>query len=570
MILTKSEQKLGFEHCDLEGNRPIKNFRYLLYAGGAAANQNSVDRLIAAGSLGAPRPARQRLVSLFHGHFERQFKINSRKTIKGDIYSLRQLYIECDKLGVDLNVGNVSSYYESYSLDRWQQVLQGVCTVSAETAYTQDRDMLAVINAALEIPAGVVKSAFDYSELRRRGLTGGMKVDKSSSSEGFQFGADLLDVIDSLSVGACFGELPVVIGFSDGTKYDYWGAFRTPDQLKEKAASQSLEGRSPGYVRRLARDRAKRYKLINSYTRASFLNIRVHAEFNLFLAQTGLNVSTAFGLPYEDYRCTTIDGGCRIEAYKPRKESDVEVFAYSEYKDHFLKYLRWLREVYPEGCDYLFPFRSKEGARAEDYKQSTFKKFMSRAGRKCLSAESVRKIRVNWMLRETHDPKFVAIDAQHAMRTLLETYSTPSQEIAYGEWSAFFAKRKSSRLAVLDGECTPRSASPLVDSPVKPDCMNPAGCLFCDNYHGRKSLDYIWSLATYRYLKFSEFKLIPINRDIVGSPQKMVVDRIDEIMAAFSNQDEQCRAWMEEAELRILEHNFHGNYRGLIEVRFDG
>ncbi|MBC3421866.1 MULTISPECIES: site-specific integrase [Pseudomonas] len=570
MILTKSEQELGFEHCDLTGNRPMTSFRYLLYVGGAAANQNSMNRLLAAGDLGFPRLERLHLVSLFHGYIERQFRDKVRGTIFDDVYCLRQLYVEYDRLGVDLSVDNIVRCFESYSQGRWEQVLKGVCSISAETAYTQDKSILSSINGALELPPGIVRSAFDYSELRRRGLLGRLKVDKSSSSEGFQFGADLLDVIESFSAESCFGELPLAVNFSDGGSYECWGVLHNPARRKNKAQGRKESARCPNAVRRLEREREKRRVAGDIRSRADIVNLRVHAEFNLFLSQTGFNVSTAYNLPYEDYRCTTIEGGCRIEAYKPRKQSDVEIIVYAEYKDHFLKYLRFLREVYPNGPKYLFPFRSREGKRAGKYRQGTFSKFMKSAQRKCLAANSLRKTRVNWMLRETHDPDFVASEAQHSKRTLVEVYSAPSQEIAFGEWSNFFSKRKLSRESVLDGECTPRSAEPLEGSPIAPDCLNPTGCLFCVYYQGKKSLDYIWSLVTFRYLKYSEFKLIPINMDIISSPQKVVVDRIDKIIEAFSSQDEQCKAWKEEAEFRMLERNFHESYRGLIEVRFNG
>lgn len=568
MIRTKSEFELGFEHCDLKSNKPLQNMRYLLYLGGAESNQCSVERKIAAGGLGEARLGRQQLVSMFHCYFEGQFKLNARRTIYNYVRALRALYAEYDRLGVDLSLENIVECYESYSRMRWEQVLRGSFHGSADNAYTLDLDMQKAIKGALELHPGSLKSAFEYPELRRRGLLRKPKVDKSSLSEGFQFGADMMDIIDALSVTACFGELPIAIKFSDGSTYDYWGGLYTPEQHLIRSKTR-VATKCPRAKKRTEKATEKRRVSGDAKTRALVVSMRVHAEFNFFLSQTGLNVSVAYNLPYEDYRCTTIEGGCRIVAYKPRKQSDVEIFVYAEYKNHFLNYLRFLKEVYPDGCEYLFPLQTKGAKRVEEYVQVTFAKFMKRAGRVCLTADSLRKKRVNWLLRETHNPSFVASDAQHTKRTLLEQYSAPSQEIAFSEWADFFSKRKLSRDAVLEGQCIPVSAVPIASDVVTPDCMNPTGCLFCIYYQGVKTLDYIWSLATFRFLKYSEFMLIPINRDLAGSPQKAVVDRIDLIMDAFSRQDDACWEWKKEAELRILERNFHPNYRGLIEVRFN-
>lgn len=563
VVRSKSESELGFEHCDEQGNTPLTNLRYLLYVGGAKSNLRSVDKLIDTGRLGVPQISRVQLVSIFHTFFERRFQSFSRTSIAGEVFSLRRFYTDCDRLGINLTLNNVCDCYERFSLELWDSVLTGKCAVSATTAYELDGQVLNVIQGALELPAGVLISSFKYAELRRRGFIKAFKIDKSDLDEGFQFGADLLDVIDSFSLDSCLGELPLQLKFANGKIYEYWGNLRHPDKLRGK------ENRSAFNVERTHEAREKKRESGTVKSRARLIDIRIHAEFALFVAQTGFNVSIAYKLPFEDYRCTTIDGGYQVKAYKPRRGSKVEFYIYSEYREHFIEYLRFLREAFPDGCEYLFPFSIKGDKRAMAYRQTLFVDLMKSAGKKCLALKPLREKRINWLLRETHDLDFVAADAQHKVKTTVYSYSKPSFHIASQELSAFHASRRLSRPSILDGGCSPDEPEPIQGSPVSPDCVNPTGCLFCKYYQGVRSFDYIWSLMTFRYLKISELNLIPLNREIEGSPQEAVLERLEAVIKEFSSLDDECRAWRDEAEIRMQERNFHDNYRALIEVRFN-
>lgn len=90
-------------------------------------------------------------------------------------------------------------------------------------------------------------------------------------------------------------------------------------------------------------------------SRAKLLDIRVHAEFALFVSQTGMNVSLAYGLPFEDYRFIPYEGGYRVVAYKPRSGRAVEFFVFSEYKKYFMLIFVFLRKHFQMGAIICFP-----------------------------------------------------------------------------------------------------------------------------------------------------------------------------------------------------------------------
>lgn len=69
-------------------------------------------------------------------------------------------------------------------------------------------------------------------------------------------------------------------------------------------------------------------------TRSPLINLRIDAEFNFFVAQTGMNASDAYDLPMADYRYSSWEGDYRVSAYKDRRKGDVE-FLYTKNIEKF-------------------------------------------------------------------------------------------------------------------------------------------------------------------------------------------------------------------------------------------
>ncbi|WJD60667.1 hypothetical protein [Pseudomonas kurunegalensis] len=558
------EFDLGFEHCVGDRFTAPPSLRALLYCGGSAAHGFTVEKQISSGLLGALKPSRLELVRLLHGYIVRRLDNGySEWTTKRDITAFKVLYSHYDALGVDITVGNVCELYEKYSYDKAYDIDINNRKEGTYSAYTVDRILVRVIESMLELSPRSLKSSFNYTSLKRRGLIARAKNDTGSINAGFQYGADLLDVIDSLSYEACFGELPLQVSFTDGAVIEHWARMKTPDKLL------GPEGRDPYNVKGQASRREENRLHGTVRTRSPLINLRIDAEFNFFVAQTGMNASDAYDLPMADYRYSSWEGDYRVSAYKDRRKGDVEFFIYKEYREIFDEYLAFIRRLYPDGCEYLFPFiKTNSKKRADAYSQARMKKLFSSVDKKCINLRSLRNRRVNWMLRETHDPVLSALMAQHTTTTMFRSYVAPNHSIATREFSGFFAHEKTVRDSVAKGRCTSEiKVVAVTDSaPIKPDCINPAGCLFCEHYQGIRSLDYIWSMASYHYLKNAELARLPLNKRAEGSPQKAIVDRLNALMNEFEAQGGQCNDWVVEARLRISELDFHHSFRGMIEV----
>lgn len=558
------EFDLGFEHCVGDRFTAPPSLRALLYCGGSAAHGFTVEKQINSGLLGALKASRLELVRLLHGYIVRRLDNGySEWTTKRDITAFKVLYSHYDTLGADITVENVCELYEKYSYDKAYDIDINNRKVGTYSAYTVDRVLVRVIESMLELSSRSLKSSFNYTSLKRRGLIARAKNDTGSINAGFQYGADLLDVIDSFSYEACFGELPLQVYFTDGALVEHWARLKTPDTLL------SAEGRNPHNVKATANQREENRLNGTLRTRSCLVNLRIDAEFNFFVAQTGMNVSDAYDLPMADYRYSSWEGDYRVTAYKERRKGDVEFYIYKEYREVFDEYLAFIRKLFPDGCEYLFPFvKTNSKKRADAYSQARMKKLFSAVGKKCIDLRSLRSRRVNWMLRETHDPILSALVAQHTTETMFKSYIAPNHSIATREFSGLFAHMKTVRDSVANGRCSSEVKLVAIKdtAPINPDCINPAGCLFCEHYQGVRSLDYIWSMASYHYLKSAELARLPLNKRAEGSPQKAIVDRLDALINEFEAQDEECSDWGAEARLRITELDFHHYFRGMIEV----
>ena len=96
----------------------------------------------------------------------------------------------------------------------------------------------------------------------------------------------------------------------------------------------------------------------------------------------------------------------------------------------------------------------------------------------------------------------------------------------------------------------------------KPDCAKKSGCLWCDDHRDVDSLDYVWSLATFAYLKMHELRMAPPSkRDEDVPPAQLVVTRIHEKLKWFEQSSDIHREWVAEARARVAEGTFHPNFQ---------
>ncbi|RBQ59580.1 hypothetical protein DI458_26020 [Burkholderia contaminans] len=86
--------------------------------------------------------------------------------------------------------------------------------------------------------------------------------------------------------------------------------------------------------------------------------------------------------------------------------------------------------------------------------------------------------------------------------------------------------------------------------------------MWCENHRDVDSLDYVWALASFGYLKANEMSKLhqPKGNENVP-PAQLVITRIHEKLRWFEQSSEVRREWVTEVQMRITEGDFHPTFR---------
>jgi hypothetical protein len=160
----------------------------------------------------------------------------------------------------------------------------------------------------------------------------------------------------------------------------------------------------------------------------------------------------------------------------------------------------------------------------------------------------------------------------HTEQTLIRTYEQPSLQVAMTEISRFHAQTDPAIAPPGPGMCVKVGTAPqaLPFTPIEataPDCVSPAGCLFCVHQRDIDSDDHVWSLASYRHLKSLELtRYRPPLKDAGPHPAKIAIERITAKLRHFSESSRVRSLWVKEALSRIAEEHYHPQWDGFIRL----
>lgn len=194
-------------------------------------------------------------------------------------------------------------------------------------------------------------------------------------------------------------------------------------------------------------------------------------------------------------------------------------------------------------------------------------------GLQYISPQKLRKTRVNWLLRRSRDADLTAEIDQHTKETLLNIYEEPSLQVAMTEVTVFWQSHDPTIAPPAPGACVGSSPIRLANMPASatpPDCLTPAGCLWCKHQRDIDSFEHVWSLCSYRYLKTQEFAAfrppMPSRKGVPQHPTEHAIERITEKLHFFKQSSKVREQWVEESLARIEEGHYHSDWVGLIEI----
>lgn len=561
---------LIFPMVEYGRNETPWDLRVLLYKGGAGAKYGDVFKRIAAGEMGKPLVERLELLKGVHEEMTaRLVGGGSRRSAFATFRRLRGFIAWADRHDQALSLEMVAATYRHWCDFLLLRVR--LKAIKETTAYGQALAVSSILDAVLDREQPLIRTTRLRSK-RGGPRAVGLAADKQNLTDTFAFGHLLLDVIDSLPLEVVYGKLPVTIRMRDGRSIEQWSGLQDP---------QTLACLQPGYRYRYQTEESQRTRAAweaehSLRTRYPLVNLRILAEVMLFIGQTGMNLSQTRNLVLSQYAYESTIDGYRVYDYKERAKKAVLFEIFADYKEVFKNYLAWRAKVFGESTDRLFPYVQRGGRKNNDICTNKFRyDICIPLGIPWIPAQKLRNTRINWLLRESRDPDLTADKAQHIKQTLIRIYEKPSLQVAMREIIQFYQKGDPR----LGGTVMPCPApgicdgvpQPLPDMPPDapmPDCMHPAGCLFCDHHRDLDSEDYVWSTASMRYLNtilLRRFRPQDKGKADPAAHVELVLEALTIKLKWFEGSNAMRKAWVNEALEKLAEGNFHVHWRYLIE-----
>lgn len=556
---------LTFPQIEYGATEARWDLRCLVYRGGAATNFRTLAASVASGMLGAPIKCRIPLAIAVHDVLTARLAVGgSRHTTRGTLTVVRLLFAWADKVDATVSIETIQSVYTEWTEHLLTRV-RNDSGISARTAVTQAGTVGAVIDEMLELNAGVLRTTRlfrTYGGTRRRRPKAKLNLEHT-----FAFGHALFDITQSLTVEAIRSPLPIKIRFSGGVELEEWTRLRSPNKVKNLAPD------SPdSWEKRFVVTQREAWSADTSLrTRRPLANLRVEAELLIFIAQTGMNMAQAHTLKMGRFSYASHLDGYQVQRrYKNRRRGEVEFEIFSEYRPCFEAYLAWRDEMFGDTSDMLFPISSPHG-RARDMPPtlSSIRKRVELVGIPFMPPRELRKTRVNWIKRRSKDDDLTAEMAQHTKATLLSDYDIPDHQVALIEVTRFHEMTVAAMEAPGPVVCEGGSPTPLApsDTSPEPDCISPAGCLFCAHQRDVNSLDHMWSLATFRYLKSLELtRYKPAAGNEATHPAQEAIERITLKFHRFQAKGAKLSDWIAEAVARVNEGHYHPKWEGFVHL----
>lgn len=567
---------LTFPMVKYTRNETPWDLRVLLYKGASKVHYKGgkVFIGISQGQYGQPVTERIALVTRIHAEMTARLVAGGKgaRTYAEKTWNILRSFVAwVEQKDRPLSLEAVETTYRHWTdflVDRWRTKRK----ITESTAIDMAQSLSSILDAALERTQPLHQTTRLAHGRKRGARAAGVTADKQNLANTSAFGHLLLDVIDSLPLEVIYGPLPALIRTRDGRCVEQWSGLKDPKKLaclqpgyKHKHATQAvLECRSAWEAAHTPR------------TRYPLINIRIAAELMLFIGQTGMNLSQAANLKITQYAYESTIDGYKVYEYKERARKEVLFEIFTDYKAVFENYLALRKKLVGNSTDKLFPFvQPFGGADHSQLNTRVLQQVCKTLDIPWIPASTLRKTRINWLLRESRDPDLTAEKAQHLKQTLVRVYEEPSLQVAVREIIQFYQKTDPRlggtmmpcpAVGVCDGV-----AQPLPDLPPetpKPDCTHPAGCLFCSHHRDIDSEDYVWSIASMRFLNtilLRRFGPTANGKADRAAHVEMVLQVLTLKLKWFENSNAKRMAWVTEALEKLAEGDFHFHWRYLIE-----
>jgi len=378
-------------------------------------------------------------------------------------------------------------------------------------------------------------------------------AEKQSFKDTEALGHYCVDVCKALTTKNLLASLPIVYTSETTTQsYIFPWDMKPFSELSRMSKKEFFRNTKKYELRR------KATTIISSKSRLTLAKLRVRAELMIFIFQTGINLSQAINLKRQPFKYKSSgETDLIVSAFKGRARHNVNFKIFKNYKNWFKAYLAFCDEHFPND-PYLFPAINTDANRKLcDDNFENFKTYLKVHGIPWVSPSVIRNTRVNFILRASGDPERTAELHQHGVMTMKKHYHLPSQQRSATALTTFWRDLPVNQ---IKGGCDmqPQAKNDKPSNVVDPDCIHPSGCLWCEKHRDIESLDYVWSLASFKHLKAIEAAQLKTNEI---SPDQ-TINRLKEKLEAFKDIHTD---WVVESMDRIEEGSYHPTWKSIID-----
>jgi hypothetical protein len=560
---------LSFPGIARGARQPLVDLLPLVYLHGSRVKSNEVQALIKKGHLGTPVEARIPLLGRIHEEASAmRAGGTSDVTVEHIVKNFRRVFTWAEDRGLALTLESIEDVFL-----KWTDHLYERCRVAKDlqlhSANGQAAVVSTVLDRVLDRQSPLISTAKVSNRFVGKALLG-PEAEKQNLTQALAFGAILLDISDALTADAIYGTLPVRIPLRNGQELVEWSSLEsTRREHKDVSPSRVRQ-------REAAREKGRAaWEAEHSHrTRSALINLRVEAELHIFISQTGMNLAQALKLEVGRFGFVEYLDGYRVRRYKGRRWGEVEFEIFSEYKVIFERFLEWRKKMFPDASEgRLFCFLSRGRHADSSYLPGCVSRRCRQLKASYVSPQRLRSTRVNWLRRRTGDDDLTAEMAQHSKQTFLKHYDRPNAQVAMIEVARFHRQNDPAIAPPGPGLCLGIAPTPTANAPkgaTPPNCITPAGCLFCEQHRDVDSQDHVWSLASFRHLKLieqSSWQPAERTEPQQSPPSAAAIDRLTEKLKYFEASSAVRAEWVREALRQVEEEDFHPMWDGFIRLR---
>lgn len=398
------------------------------------------------------------------------------------------------------------------------------------------------------------------------------KYNKQSLHNTEKLAKALFDIYCCLDTNAIFGQLPLTITISGGDEGDKSLQYNPSRAIEfEKLSYQ-------GYHNRLRREKLTERRPLSPTNdifldnRTVLINLKRNVFIMMFVIASGTNLTQLLSLEVSDIKTVPHGSDQTLYKFKARAGTEVPVQVHSVFRPIINDFLKWRSSIFKGDLEtkWLFPnfLGRNHGFRIAEspaFNSERLKSMILELGVTWITPQTLRRTKINWMARNLSD-KEAAEAAGHSLKVLYRNYKEPDHQRALVEVSKFHSQFDSSKLSVLNGSCTgePIPIKDISDVVTSPNCISPSSCLFCENHRDFESADYVWNLASFRFLKQLEAANGLLDTGAFElEPYDLVINRLTEKLEQFKAKK---RNWYELAMRRLEAYDYHPNWTYVIDI----